>query len=283
VNQQAFFFQGDALLLPQDIPDSQMDRELPLDLLKDFEPDAAVYNPDIFEIPAVEAPGPQTALSGMAAASITIVNIAAGAELPRFWRAVPVRQGLQFLADGMITGAGSFGRLLRAFHIAQWRRESRFCGRCGAQNTDAPVELARLCPACGRLEFPRISPAVITIIINDEGRALLAHNKNFTPGVYSLIAGFNEAGESLEATVAREVREEVNIGVKDIRYEASQPWPFPNSLMLAFSARYASGTVRPDGVEIEDARWFSRDELPKLPGKASVSWWLINRWIEGTL
>jgi NAD+ diphosphatase len=124
---------------------------------------------------------------------------------------------------------------------------------------------------------------VITIIINDEGKALLAHNKKFLPGVYSLIAGFNEAGESLEAAVAREIREEVHIGVQDIRYIASQPWPFPNSLMLGFSARYASGTIRPDGVEIEDAQWFRRDALPKLPGAGSVSRYLIGRWLDGTL
>jgi NAD+ diphosphatase len=174
--------------------------------------------------------------------------------------------------------------MLRAFHIAQWRRESRFCGSCGSPNGDADSgELARQCPACGRLEFPRISPAVITIIINDEGKALLAHNKKFAPGVYSLIAGFNEAGESLEHTVAREIREEVNIEVRDIRYIASQPWPFPNSLMLGFAARYASGDIKPDGVEIEDARWFGRDALPGLPGLGSVSRYLIGRWLDGNL
>jgi NAD+ diphosphatase len=174
--------------------------------------------------------------------------------------------------------------MLRAFHIAQWRRESRFCGSCGASNRDADTgELARLCPACGRLEFPRISPAVITIIVNGEGKALLAHNKKFVPGVYSLIAGFNEAGESLEETVARETGEEVNIEIRDIRYVASQPWPFPNSLMLGFTARYASGEIKPDGVEIGDARWFSREELPALPGPGSVSRYLIKRWIDGNL
>jgi NAD+ diphosphatase len=99
--------------------------------------------------------------------------------------------------------------------------------------------------------------------------------------VYSLIAGFNEAGESLEATVAREIREEVGLEVRDIRYIASQPWPFPNSLMLGFTARYASGELRPDGLEIEDARWFGRDNLPLLPGFGSVSRSLIEGWIAG--
>jgi len=170
--------------------------------------------------------------------------------------------------------------MLRAFHITQWRRESLFCGSCGTRNTWAPDELARLCPACGRLEYPRIAPAVITFITNDEDKALLAHNSKFTPGMYSLIAGFAEPGENLETAVAREIREEVNIEVRDIRYVMSQPWPFPNSLMAGFSARYASGTIKPDGVEIEDAQWFSRDNLPMLPGHGSVSRYLIEQWLK---
>jgi NAD+ diphosphatase len=276
LNNGAFFFQGNNLLLPADIPDTQMDRAIPLDFVKEFDK-IECEKPDIFEIPAVEG-------------GITCVSLSPG-PLPAGLRAVPVRQGLSLLDAGLAEGAPSIaytqnpstGRLLRAFHIAQWRRESRFCGSCGAQNTDAPGEPARLCPVCGRQEFPRISPAVITIIINDEDKALLAHNKKFIPCVYSLIAGFNEAGESLEATVVREIREEVNINVRDVRYIASQPWPFPNSLMLGFAARYASGTIRADGVEIEDARWFSRDALPKLPGTGSVSRCLIGRWIAGSL
>jgi len=144
-------------------------------------------------------------------------------------------------------------------------------------------ELARKCTCCGRLEYPRVSPAVITIVINDRGEALLAHNKKFATGLYSLIAGFSEPGESLEATVTREIKEEVGIDVKDIRYIRSQPWPFPDSLMLGFSAHHAGGELRPDGIEIEDARWFSRDNPPNLPGSSSVSRYLINLWLEGKL
>jgi NAD+ diphosphatase len=219
---------------------------------------------EIFEIPPLEGPP----LAG--------VSLPPELPLPTGWRAAPVRQSLS-----RFTGEAAAGRMLRAFHVSQWRRESRFCGSCGTKNTDAPDELARLCPACGRLEFPRIAPAVIVLITNDDGEALLAHNKKFSPGVYSLIAGFTEAGESLENTVARESREEVNIEVRDIRYTASQPWPFPHSLMLGFTARYAGGELRPDGREIEDARWFSRDKLPLLPGPASMSRFLINRWLQG--
>jgi NAD+ diphosphatase len=160
----------------------------------------------------------------------------------------------------------------------QWRRESAYCGSCGSPNGDAPAALARKCPACGRLEFPRISPAVIVLITYDRDEALLAHNANFAGGIYSLIAGFVEAGENLESTIVREIREEVNIEVGGIQYAASQPWPFPNSLMLGFTAEYAGGTLKPDGIEILDAQWFPRNALPNLPGNGSVARFIIDRW-----
>jgi NAD+ diphosphatase len=195
-----------------------------------------------------------------------------------------MRQAVNLLSYGAtVDGSGPVGRVLRIFHISQWRKDSAYCGTCGSRNGDSPTELARICPGCGRLEFPRISPAVITIIINDRGEALLAHNKKFASGVYSLIAGFNEAGENLEMTVAREIREEVGLEVKDIRYTASQPWPFPNSLMLGFTARHAGGEIRCDRIEIEDAQWFRRDALPGLPGSGSVSRYLIGLWLNGKL
>ena len=267
MNNSAFFFQGDLLLLPADVPDSQIDREIPLELAKDFS------EPEIFEIPAVEITGAEKL--------ITVVSVLPGQPLPSGWRSVVVRRALSPLTDG--SGEEPQARMLRACHIVQWRRDSCFCGSCGTKNEDAPNELARLCPACGRMEFPRISPAVITIITNDANEILLAHNKKFSQCVYSLIAGFNEPGESLETTVAREIREEVNIEVRDIRYVRSQPWPFPNSLMLGFCAKYASSMIRPDGVEIEDAQWFTKDHLPNLPGTGSLSRYLIDRWLDNTL
>jgi NAD+ diphosphatase len=261
----AFFFQGSSILLPADVPDADLDRGILPQRLEEFENSAA--SADQFET----------------ADLIKAVDISEKAALPPAWRAVPVRQSLQLLSGGLLEGKGPAGRLLRAFHIAQWRRESRFCGSCGTKNTDDPVEQARLCPSCGRLEYPRIAPAVITIVVNERGQVLLAHNKKFTTGIYSLIAGFNEAGENLEQTVEREIWEEVKIEVRDIRYIVSQPWPFPNSLMVGFSARYAGGTIRPDGIEIADARWWDRGSLPVLPTNGSVSRYLIGRWLEGTL
>ena len=299
MNNGAFYFQKDSLLLPAGIVSPETEMELPLDHAAGFPAS------DIFTIPAIVGSdtskgggvtgGPAgSALSEAAPpGTISCVSIPPEVSLPPAWQAIPVRQILSLLPegnfdplesrrslpDGVTEKTGQSARMLRAFHIAQWRRESLFCGSCGSKNTDSPDELARLCPACGRLEFPRIAPAVITLILNDEGKALLAHNKKFAPCLYSLIAGFAEAGESLEAAVVRETREEAGIEIRDIRYIVSQPWPFPSSLMVGFSARFASGTLKPDGVEIEDARWFARDNLPKLPGPGSVARYLINRWL----
>jgi len=262
-----YLFQGNSLAVPSSLPEEALQEALPREAVE------GLFDPmDTFAIPSVNSGG---ILRG--------AMLREGEILPPGWRLVPVREALGAL-PGMADGSGPLGRLLRAFHIAQWRRDSVYCGSCGGKNRDARSgELARECPLCGRLEFPRISPAVITLITNQEGDALLAHNRKFAPGVYSLIAGFNEAGEDLESTVIREVREEVNLELTDIRYIRSQPWPFPNSLMLGFSARCAGGELRPDGMEIEDARWFSREALPLLPGKGSVSRYLINLWLERSL
>ncbi|MDR0635618.1 MAG: NAD(+) diphosphatase [Treponema sp.] len=261
-----YVFQGDKLV-SKDVPDARLDQPLDFDAIADIQDSSLVS----FTVPSINNTLPPL---------ISVVDIAPETPLPASLRALPVRQALSLVTgSASVDGQGFTGRLLRAYHVVQWRRTSIFCGTCGSRNTDALDELARLCPVCGRREYPRISPAIIILIINDNDQVLLAHNKRFTNGVYSLIAGFNEAGESLEATIVREVREEVAIEVKDIRYITSQPWPFPNSLMLGFTARHAGGTIRVDDVEIEDARWFSRDALPKLPDHGSVSRFLINQWL----
>jgi len=257
--------------VPVDTPDSLLHEEVGRELI-----DAAFDSSHITDSFLV------TSLDG--GKGIPGITLREG-ELPPGWKAIPMRQAMNTITGfAMADGIGAIGRLFRSYHIGQWRRDSRFCGTCGAANRDADTgETARQCPACGRIEFPRIVPAIITVITNDADEALLAHNKKFASGMYSLIAGFNEAGESLEATVAREIKEEVNLDVKDIRYIRSQPWPFPNSLMLGFTAQYSGGELRPDGVEIEDARWFSRDNLPGLPGSGSISRYLISLWLERKL
>ena len=265
LNQKVFFFQGDTLLLPADFPDSQIDAGLPLEFSEHFEA------PDFFEIPTIDV-FPTSTIKG--------VSVPLQAVLPENWKAVSVRQILTMSSAGVV---GDPCRIIRACHIAQWRHNSRFCGTCGAENADVPKQAQRICPKCGRAEFPRICPAVITVITDDENRILLAHNKRFKAGIYSHISGFNEAGETLEETVVREIREEVDIEVREIVYVKSQAWPFPNSLMVGYKARYSSGTIRPDGEEIEDARWFCKDNLPELPREGSLSRILINSWLAGTL
>jgi NAD+ diphosphatase len=168
----------------------------------------------------------------------------------------------------------------RAVQILLWDKTHRFCGRCGQPTVNAPGERAKLCPQCGLLSFPRLSPAVIMLIRRGEDEFLLARNRAFAEGFYSVLAGFVEPGESLEEAVAREVHEEVNLDIRDIRYFGSQPWPFPHSLMIGFTAVYAGGEIRPQADEIVEANWYSRrGELPRLPGKLSIARRLIDAFL----
>jgi NAD+ diphosphatase len=170
---------------------------------------------------------------------------------------------------------------LKAAAYAHWAYGARRCSFCGAHLVPGhgrDDEGARVCPACGRAFFPRISPAVIVLVSRGD-EMLLAHNAKFPAGRHGLIAGFVEPGETLEETVRREVMEEAGIEIGEPRYLRSQPWPFPDSLMLAFEAEYRSGEARPDGAEIDSLGWFSPDALPDIPPKGSVARALIDRFI----
>jgi NAD+ diphosphatase len=170
----------------------------------------------------------------------------------------------------------------RAVQIVEWDRTHRFCGVCAAPTAAHPSERSRVCTACGLAQYPRIAPAVIVAVVRED-ELLLGRSPHFPPGIYSVLAGFVEPGESLEQAVYREVLEEAGIEVEDVHYFGSQPWPFPHSLMLGFKARYRSGELRADGVELEDARWFHRDDMPMLfPGNVSISQWLIRDFLKGT-
>ena len=165
----------------------------------------------------------------------------------------------------------------RAKQIVEWDRTHRFCGRDGAETVPGPTPLSKECPRCGLLFYPRLSPAVI-VLVKRGNEALLARSPGFPPGMYSVLAGFVEPGESIEETIEREVREEVGIEVKNVRYFGSQPWPFPNSLMLGFTVDYAGGELRADPAEIEEAGWYTVDDLPPLPPKLSIARRMIDEF-----
>lgn len=158
----------------------------------------------------------------------------------------------------------------RAIQLSAWLAEHRFCGCCGTALVTRDNEPAQACPACGHMAYPRISPVCIVLIRRGD-ELLLARSPHFPPGVYSALAGFVEAGESLEDCVRREVREEVGLEITNLRWFASQSWPYPHSLMLGFFADYLSGDIRPQPGEIEDAQWFALDTLPPLPHPAALA------------
>lgn len=166
----------------------------------------------------------------------------------------------------------------RAVQIVEWDRTHQFCGCCGTPAIQLPNERAKRCPKCGLVNYPRLSPAVIVLIARDQ-EILLARAPRFPEGMYSILAGFVEPGESLEETIVREVQEEVGVSVHDIQYFGSQPWPYPNSLMLGFTAQYAGGEIAIDHQEIVDAAWFHKHNLPRLPSRHSIARKIIDWFV----
>lgn len=185
--------------------------------------------------------------------------------------------GLRALAG--LLPAELFGVVGRAMHACDWIATNRYCGRCGTPTARAASERCVECPACKLRIFPRISPAIITLVRKGE-LALLANNAQYPGLFYSTLAGFADIGESLEETLVREVHEEVGVHVKNVRYFGSQPWPFPNSLMVGFTAEWDSGEITIDQKEIADAQWFSIDALPTIPPRLSIARRLIDAWVD---
>ena len=167
----------------------------------------------------------------------------------------------------------------RAVQIVAWDHDHQFCGRCATRTENHPTEHSKQCPNCGLTHYPRLAPAVIVLVERGD-EVLLARSPQFPPGMFSTLAGFVEPGESLEHTVAREIAEEVGVQVANVRYFGSQPWPFPNSLMIGFRADYASGEIVIDGEEIVEAGWFRHGALPQIPPRISIARALIDSWIE---
>jgi NAD+ diphosphatase len=195
--------------------------------------------------------------------------------LPAGFTQVPVR--------GMLhtSTAGGNIAITRAIELVSWRHDHQFCGRCGQRMQLNPSDGALQCPACKFECFPVICPAMIVRITRNNGREiLLARNRGFFRPVFSNISGFVESGEKFEDCVEREVMEEVGIRVRNIRYFGSQNWPFPHSLLAAFTAEYAGGELHPDGEEIVEAKWFARDgQLPPLPELGSISRAMIDDYL----
>ncbi len=167
----------------------------------------------------------------------------------------------------------------RALQIINWDKDHQFCGRCGSGTSAHSHEMAKQCEPCDLLFYPRLSPCIITVVTKGD-QILLAHNPAFPARFFSALAGFIEAGESIESALRREVMEEVGIEVGNIEYFGSQSWPFPGQLMIGFIAEYKSGEISVDGIEIEEANWYRYDQLPKVPPNAFIAGQLIEFVVE---
>jgi NAD+ diphosphatase len=189
-------------------------------------------------------------------------------EPPAGFKRTPLRAAMMNFGEPLMGVAG------RAAQILEWDRAHRYCGVCGTPTALQANERSRKCPACGHTAYPRLSPAMMVLVWRD-GEVLLARSPHYVPGVYSALAGFVEAGESIEQCIHREVAEEVGVRVDDLRYYGSQSWPFPHSLMIAYSARWTDGAIVKQEGEIEDAQWYPLDALPKIPPRFSISGHLI--------
>jgi NAD+ diphosphatase len=209
-------------------------------------------------------------LGSLAGREIYACEVVAEAEPPTGFRWSDLRSLFSRLDDTLFALAG------RALQIVDWDRTHRFCGRCGTPTVPRAIERSRECPACGLIAYPRIAPAVMALVKREPDEILLARSHRFPPGMYSALAGFVEPGETLEQCLEREVLEEVGVRIANPRYFASQPWPFPHSLMIAFVVDWAGGEIRVDPLEIETAQWFTIAGLPQLPQPISVARRLID-------
>lgn len=200
-------------------------------------------------------------------------EIAKDIPLPSHLEIFPLRKAFNYLSQDW------FRAVLLAYSIINWDRNSKFCGRCGHLTERKSISYEKICPHCGLAHYPRISPSIIVLIKRDD-HLLMARSPHFPLGAYALIAGFVEVGESVEETIHREVQEEVGIQVDNLSYFGSQPWPFPDSLMLGFFADYKAGEIMIDSREIENAGWYRFDNLPGFPSHSiSIARRLIDHFV----
>lgn len=213
-------------------------------------PEADFFSEPLFHLAAITVP-----------AAVTELNPA--------YEAIPLRQ--YFAQNGEEKSFIPF----RAKALLTWRATHKFCAACGAKLEDSKTLSARECPSCRKIYFPRIEPCII-VVVHKDGKILLANHVSRNQDIYACIAGFMESGESAEAAVAREVFEETGLKIKNITYRGSQSWPFPDQLMLGFTADYASGEISVQKEEIADARWFDPNNLPASPKPGSIAYRLIH-------
>lgn len=197
------------------------------------------------------------------------VHVEPGIEAPQGYAFKKLRSLFGVFDDERMALAG------RAYQISEWARTHRFCGACGTPTERVSHEFCLRCPSCGFSAYPRISPAMMVLIRKGDSILLAKHTTTATAR-YTALAGFVEPGESIEQTVHREVYEEVGLKVGNLQYFGSQSWPFPHSLMVAFTADYVSGDIRVQEDEIADARWFGPgDPMPDIAPRISIAGWLI--------
>jgi NAD+ diphosphatase len=199
-------------------------------------------------------------------------RLAPGADAPEGLSPVDRRSVPELLGQDIYIRSGI------AYQVMNLTLRNKFCGVCGAEMRDHDRDRARECSRCGNTVYPTLSPAIIVAVERD-GMLLMGHNATVPDGRYSVIAGFVEPGETLEQAVEREVYEETRVRVRNIRYFASQSWPFPSSMMLGFRADWESGDPQPDGVEMTDVKWVAPDDLPQLPPSVSIARKLIEDWL----
>lgn len=201
------------------------------------------------------------------------VRVTPDSSLPEAYYTINIRGLLGQCDEAIFQVAG------RAKQVLDWELTHKFCGQCGAAMTDHAADRAKVCAACDLIQYPRLSPCVICLVTRGD-EVLLGRSPNFPPRVFSTLAGFIEPGETIEEAVHREVYEEVSVRLKSLQYIGSQPWPFPNSLMIGFHAEYESGEIQVDGIEIIDARWWKIDALPVVPPEGSIARLLIDDYLD---
>lgn len=217
--------------------------------------------------------GPHLTLESPTKRGTFIIELDHETTLPPQYHWVSLRSQVGQISDILFKSWG------RASQLIHWHKTHSYCGSCGTKTRLHPEELAKSCPQCGACYYPTISPCIIVLVCREE-KLLLARSPRFPEKMFSTLAGFIEPGESAEETVIREIGEEVNIEVKNIRYFGSQPWPFPGQLMLGYFADYASGEIEIDGEEICEAHWYPHDSLPQIPGEGTIAGQLIRHYVK---